>query len=188
MLEFVGEQAVKAWGILLAICGGLWLLYALGMDTSVPTGLGGRVQNIGLLADKQNYIMISCLMLAVGIGMAVIGSRNDASAAAPTQQSINKPPCERNLELDEYRLWLADRYAVSRNDLFDRFVCQGKTFETLDEALRHADSLEAEPKVEDLESIEQRLAELDVEEERQTRFVRAIAIVFLVVVVLYAIL
>lgn len=178
---------MKPWGILIAICGGLWLLGALGMDTSVSTGMGGRVQNIGLLADRQNYILISCLMLLVGIGMAVVGGRSESAPAHPVKTRAVEPPCDRDLTLDAYRLWLADRYGISRNDLFDRFVCEGKTFETLDAALHHADQLETNRVQEaaDRESLE--TANEQWQDEQRTQTLRAIAVILLIGIVLYAI-
>jgi len=37
------------------------------MDTSVSTSLGGRIHNIGLMNEKQNYIIVSSVILLVGI-------------------------------------------------------------------------------------------------------------------------
>lgn len=50
---------------------------------------------------------------------------------------------ERSFTSDAYRLWLADRYQIQRNDVFDRFVIKDQTFETLDTALSYAYDLEA---------------------------------------------
>lgn len=36
------------------------------MDTTVPTGIGGRVHNIGLLSDRQTYLFVSGILLLVG--------------------------------------------------------------------------------------------------------------------------
>ena len=50
---------------------------------------------------------------------------------------------ERSFTSDAYRLWLADRYKIQRNDVFDRFVTGGRTFETLDAALAYCYDVEA---------------------------------------------
>lgn len=50
---------------------------------------------------------------------------------------------ERNFTSDAYRLWLAERYQIQRNDVFDRFVTGGRTFETLDAALAYCYDIEA---------------------------------------------
>ena len=60
----------------------------------------------------------------------------------------------RNLADDSYKLFLSDKYSIERNEVFDKFVCAGSMFETLEEALKHADELESA-----------KLNEPDVEEE-----------------------
>ena len=50
---------------------------------------------------------------------------------------------ERSFTSDAYRLWLADRYKIQRNDVFDRFVTGDRTFETLDAALAYCYDVEA---------------------------------------------
>ena len=52
-------------------------------------------------------------------------------------------PKTRDLSSDAYKLYLAKKYSIERNDVFEKFVCDEKLFSTLDEALIHADSLEA---------------------------------------------
>ena len=51
---------------LLLLIGVAGLILSLGMDTSVETGLG-RVNNIGLMKDQQNYLMVSGLITLIGI-------------------------------------------------------------------------------------------------------------------------
>jgi hypothetical protein len=43
------------------------LLFSLAMDTSVSTGLGYDVVNIGLLNTQQNSIIISSLTIIIGV-------------------------------------------------------------------------------------------------------------------------
>ena len=50
---------------------------------------------------------------------------------------------ERSFTSDAYRLWLADRYKIQRNDVFDRFVTGERTFETLDAVLAYCYDIEA---------------------------------------------
>jgi len=53
-------------GTYLIIGGIVFLLYALGMKTTVWTELGS-VHNIGLLNERQNYVIISSLMILIGV-------------------------------------------------------------------------------------------------------------------------
>lgn len=52
-------------GKLLVLAGIAGLVLSIGMDTSVSTGLG-RVNNLGLMKDQQNYLMISLAIIVVG--------------------------------------------------------------------------------------------------------------------------
>lgn len=60
---------MRAFGVIAAIIGALMLIGALVMDVSVPTGIG-RVNNLGLMAERQNYTIIGGILLIVGILMA----------------------------------------------------------------------------------------------------------------------
>lgn len=49
----------------------------------------------------------------------------------------------RDLVADRYRLWLTQRYDIQRNESLNRFVVASDSFETLEDALGHADYLES---------------------------------------------
>lgn len=55
-------------GVILLILAGVGGLLALGMDTSVSTSLG-RVNNIGLMNQQQNYLIICGVIAVVGVVM-----------------------------------------------------------------------------------------------------------------------
>ena len=67
------------------------------------------------------------------------------------------PP--RDLTSDAYKIWLGKKYEITRNELFDNFECDEKLFESLDDALKYADELEAEER--------QRLIEKEKETETE---------------------
>lgn len=59
---------MKNIGVLLVLAGVALCCYALLMDVSVPVGIGTRrVNNLGLMADRQNYILISAVLFIGGI-------------------------------------------------------------------------------------------------------------------------
>lgn len=60
---------MRSFGFIAVIIGVMMLIGALVMDVSVPAGLG-RVNNIGLMAERQNYTIIGGILLIVGILMA----------------------------------------------------------------------------------------------------------------------
>ena len=70
-----GSSGLRTCGILLLI-GGLAVTgyFFLGYDTSVESGMG-RVDNLGLMADRQNGIIIGIGLAVIGTIMLVIGSR-----------------------------------------------------------------------------------------------------------------
>lgn len=132
--------------------GVVWLFIAFNMDTSVSTGGGvympDRVENLGLIARRQNHLMIAGLVTLIGTLLAIFGKQNapEPERVEPAGNSLEGPPFVRDLSSDRYRLWLAERHGITRNDLFDRFVLDGQTYESLDGALAaaHATDIEAD--------------------------------------------
>jgi hypothetical protein len=57
----------ETFGTFLIVIGVMGLLFSLAMDTSVSTGLGYDVVNIGLLNTQQNSIIISSLTIIIGV-------------------------------------------------------------------------------------------------------------------------
>lgn len=79
---------MRGLGLAVLVLGVLAIVGALSMDVSVSTG-AGRVNNIGLIAQQQNYITIGGLMLLVGAVMAIAGRRREVAAVA----SGDSRPC-----------------------------------------------------------------------------------------------
>lgn len=46
----------------------------------------------------------------------------------------------KDLDSDEYRIWLADRYKIIKNEALGGIICDKKIFATIDAALAHANS------------------------------------------------
>jgi len=73
------------------------------------------------------------------------GPQTQASKERPSSQAKaaeEGPP--RDLTSNKYKIWLGKKYEITRNELFDQFECDGELFESLDDALKYADELEAE--------------------------------------------
>ena len=66
---------MNGFGWILLIVGLVWLFSALSMDVSVATGYGSRVNNIGLMASKQNHIIIGAFIILCGLLMIIFGNR-----------------------------------------------------------------------------------------------------------------
>ena len=73
---------------------------------------------------------------------------------------------ERRFTSVPYRLWLADRYQIQRNDVFERFVLQDKIFETLDAALAHAYDLENAKQERQARELSARIESAGIEAEK----------------------
>lgn len=65
---------MRNFGYFVLVVGLLCLVGALAMDVSVSSGVG-RVNNIGLMAERQNLILIGGLMFLVGVIVAIAGKR-----------------------------------------------------------------------------------------------------------------
>ena len=73
---------MKKIGILVLVIGMISLIATLGIDTSVASG-SSRVHNIGLMNDKQNFLLISIAILIIGVVFLAVGGRNVESHMAP---------------------------------------------------------------------------------------------------------
>lgn len=51
---------------------------------------------------------------------------------------------DRDLDAAKYKLHLSEKYDIKKNDLFEKYVCLDEMFDTLDEALSHADKTDRE--------------------------------------------
>lgn len=70
---------MKGLGYFVVVLGLLLIVGAFAMDVSVSSGVG-RVNNIGLMAERQNLIAIGGLMLIVGVILVVAGGRQKVLA------------------------------------------------------------------------------------------------------------
>jgi hypothetical protein len=84
---------VAGWWIMTA--GVFGALAVFMMDVSVSDGSGGRINNIGLIADRQNYLIAAALAVIVGLIMIVSDrpprqKAQAAQAAEPLPYGITK--------------------------------------------------------------------------------------------------
>jgi hypothetical protein len=149
---------MRGWGVFIATGGVIYLFIAfnMGVSVTVPTtyvpgygSVGGdEVANLDLMARRQNHLIVAAVITLVGALMAILGN----SRKTHTEGAVSKPQLpakqsftgERDLTNDGYRLWLARTYSIERNQVFDCFILDEQTFETLDKALLYAHNLETE--------------------------------------------
>jgi hypothetical protein len=90
---------MKVCGVLILLAGVICLLAALGMDTSVATGFG-RVNNLGLMKDQQNYITISALMVVVGTVVMLASRSRGAKLEEVAAATKTCPECAEVVKRD----------------------------------------------------------------------------------------
>lgn len=74
-----GDRDVKGFGWVVLVVGVIWAIVALNMDVSVATGYG-RVNNLGLMASRQNHIIIGSVIALFGLLMIIFGKKNSEEA------------------------------------------------------------------------------------------------------------
>ena len=70
---------MRVFGFIVIGIGAIWVVSALFMDVSVVIDGGYRVNNIGLLAAKQNNIIVGGLIVLCGLLLALFGDRLKAT-------------------------------------------------------------------------------------------------------------
>jgi len=100
-----GAGAIKKFlGAILFLGGACFAVYYFQMDTSVavPTTEilgqtigGGRVNNLGLLADRQNGLIVSCLVAVLGLALVAFGESEARAAAKVVPPTPSSTPAEK---------------------------------------------------------------------------------------------
>ena len=83
---------MKGFGTLALIVGICWLVFALSMDVSVATGAGGRVNNMGLMADRQIHTIVGGMISLAGLLMVLLGGKS-SPASVHAQAEKDTRPC-----------------------------------------------------------------------------------------------
>jgi hypothetical protein len=204
---------MRGFGFLLIGGGIIYLFVAFNMDVSVSSPStyvpgygslgGGEVANLDLVTRRQNHLIVAALITLIGVLLAVFGDRPSVNAsvqATKTQPDNPKFDGERLLDSDAYRLWLASKYNVERNEIFDKFVVGESLFGDLNGALEHAHGLEVRELAEIAEQAEQkrkneeaeaeaeRIAQEKIEAEWKRNQPKVIALLVIVVAVIAGIL
>ena len=147
---------MKGFGIFLLVVAALAFLVGFNMNTSVASGIVGRVQNIGLMNDRQNIIILAGVLAVVGAIFVGFGSqskqtehsrKNHQDGTQPAANStlaklseLEHPPCEPDLMKDEYKIWLVKHYRIEKNEALGGLICDTKIFPDIYEALTYADT------------------------------------------------
>ncbi|WP_341520707.1 hypothetical protein AABC73_20500 [Pseudomonas sp. G.S.17] len=77
---------MRGFGFVVLVVGIIALLAAMNMDVSVASG-AGRVNNLGLMSERQNFTMIAGLAVIAGLMMVIFGSKKPAAIIAHAADS-----------------------------------------------------------------------------------------------------
>lgn len=73
---------MKILGFIAIVIGVIFAVSALFMDVTVASGDGYRVNNLGLMSSRQNYMIFGGFVAIAGIIIALVGDKLKPSAAA----------------------------------------------------------------------------------------------------------
>jgi hypothetical protein len=82
--------AVRGFGVCVLVAGLLLLVGAMSMDVSVSTGMG-RVNNLGLMSERQNFTIVGGMIALAGLLMLLLGGKKEHSGMAA--QTYDDRPC-----------------------------------------------------------------------------------------------
>tara|TARA_B100001105_G_scaffold62135_1_gene48194 strand:+ start:30 stop:476 length:447 start_codon:yes stop_codon:yes gene_type:complete len=108
------------------------------LGSTVNKGFAGFF--LGLFLGPIGWIIV--LLLPRETGNSPQAQAPKERPSSQTKAAKEGPP--RDLTSNKYKIWLGKKYEITRNELFDQFECDGELFESLDDALKYADELEAE--------------------------------------------
>ena len=128
-------EGILAFLIIGAVIGGI-----VGMFLGDSVNKGGAGFWLGLFLGPIGWIIVFLLPRETSNGPQTQASKERPSSQAKAAEE--GPP--RDLTSNKYKIWLGKKYEITRNELFDQFECDGELFESLDDALKYADELEAE--------------------------------------------
>lgn len=80
---------MKGFGKVILFIGVCLAIFALNMNVSVSTGSGGRVNNLGLIADRQIYTILGGIIALAGLLMVLLTGK---PATSPITE-IDSRPC-----------------------------------------------------------------------------------------------
>lgn len=86
---------MKKIGCFILSLGVVFLLLSINMDTTVTMINGSKINNIGLISSKQNYILVSLFMILLGLIVALYGKSNRFN-----RQVKKCPFCAEDINLD----------------------------------------------------------------------------------------
>lgn len=88
---------MRGFGVVVLIVGVLVIVGAMSMDVSVSSGIG-RVNNLGLMAERQNYTLIGGIVALAGLLMTLLGGRKHAGTPVAESDTRACPICAESIK------------------------------------------------------------------------------------------
>ena len=129
----------------------LWIVFGfVGGFLGSTVNKGGTGFLLGILLGPIGWVIVFLIPEprdkksddAIRLEMANEWNGSKKSEVNPPSAPRSNPP-ERDLTSDAYKIWLTKEYKISKNELFEKYECFEKLFDTLELALEYADVLEA---------------------------------------------
>jgi len=114
------------------------------LGSTVNKGAAGLF--LGVALGPIGWILV--LLLPRGIPQSSTQSEN-------RQDFPEEPPCERDLALDAYQIWLVKKYRIQKNEVLGKYIYKERLFATIDDVLVFVDSLERQEGAEREKFLEQ---------------------------------
>ena len=127
---------MKPLGIALLLAAVAALLLGFTMDTSVSTGLGGRVNNLGLMSERQNIIILGGALLVAGALLLALSSRSNEAVSEASTLHRKCPSCAEMVKKDAKICRFCQRELPSLSELASREAAERKS---LEEARQHSE-------------------------------------------------
>ena len=90
---------MREFGYCLLVVGILWLIVAFNMETSVATSgsiyLPSRVENIGLIARRENHMYVAGLLIVISTLLVIFGSNKHAVISPARAENAREGAAER---------------------------------------------------------------------------------------------
>ncbi|MGE8098087.1 hypothetical protein ACQKP6_09005 [Pseudomonas fluorescens] len=89
---------MKGFGKVILFIGVCWAVFALNMDVSVATGAGGRVNNLGLMADRQIHTILGGIIALAGLLMILLSGKPATTSLVVESDSRPCPMCAETIK------------------------------------------------------------------------------------------
>jgi len=150
---------MKFSGYLMVLGGAIafWALFIF--DTSVATGIG-RVNNLGLMADRQNFMIFGSMIFIAGLLIGLFGNKNkkneeksEAMKEAGVDVHSEFWQDVRSTQLIAYQIYLVKKYSIEKNVVLEKVIFSNTAYDSIEEAIEAAHLIDTKQELEWIEKV-----------------------------------